>query len=84
MTKVSEIIKMLSTYSPDEEIAIAWWDKETFEDYNQNKIKDEAWGKVIDMFDDVTRYPQEQIWNTIIEVIIEEDGYIDINEETND
>ena len=41
MTTVKEAIKMLKDYSDqDEEICIAWWSKELFEDDEDNKIKE--------------------------------------------
>ena len=49
MTTVKEAIKMLTDYNDqDEEICIAWWSKELFEDSPEdNRIKEEAWNKVV-------------------------------------
>ena len=76
MTTVREAIKMLKDYSDqDEEICIAWWSKELFEDDEDNKIKEEAWNKVVLEFDDMTEHYQGLIYDIIVETISEYDGW---------
>ena len=77
MTTVKEAIKMLNDYlDQDEEICIAWWGKELFEDMKA-KVTDESWGKVVMEFDDMTEYYQGLIYNMIVETINEYEGWID-------
>jgi hypothetical protein len=76
MTTVKEAIKMLKDYSDqDEEICIAWWSKELFEHDEDNKIKEEAWNKVVLEFDDMTEHYQGLIYDIIVETVSEYDGW---------
>jgi hypothetical protein len=76
MTTVKEAIKMLKDYTDqDEEICIAWWSKELFEDDEDNKIKEEAWNKVVLEFDDMTEHYQGLIYDIIVETVSEYDGW---------
>jgi hypothetical protein len=79
MTTVREAIKMLNDYlDQDEEICIAWWSKELFEDSPEsNRIKPEAWDKVVLEFDDMTQYYQGLIYDIIVETISEYGGWIE-------
>ena len=36
--KISEAIRLLQTYKADEDIIIAWWDKDAFEDKEEFSI----------------------------------------------
>jgi hypothetical protein len=77
MTTVKEAIKMLNDYlDQDEEICIAWWGKELFEDM-EAKVTDESWEKVVMEFDDMTEYYQGLIYNMIVETITEYKGWIE-------
>jgi hypothetical protein len=77
MTTVKEAIKMLKDYSDqDEEICIAWWSKELFEHDEDNKIKEEAWNKVVLEFDDMTEHYQGLIYDIIVETITEYEGWV--------
>ena len=78
MTTVKEAIKMLKDYSDqDEEICIAWWSKELFEHDEDNKIKEEAWNKVVLEFDGMTEHYQGLIYDIIVETITEYEGWIE-------
>jgi hypothetical protein len=79
MTTVKEAIKMLKDYSDqDEEICIAWWSKELFEDNDEgNKVKEEAWNKVVLEFDDMTEHYQGLIYDIIVEPITEYEGWVE-------
>jgi hypothetical protein len=79
MTTVKEAIKMLNDYlDQDEEICIAWWGKELFEDSpRDNRIKLDVWNRVVSEFDDMTEYYQGLIYNMIVETITEYEGWID-------
>jgi hypothetical protein len=81
MTTVKEAIKMLKEYSDqDEEICIAWWSKELFENQTNsdqdNKVTEEAWNQVVLEFDDMTEHYQGLIYDIIVETISEYDGWI--------
>ena len=79
MTTVKEAIKMLKDYTgQDEEICIAWWSKELFEDSNEgNRVTEEAWNKVVLEFDDMTEHYQGLIYDMIVETITEYEGWIE-------
>jgi len=82
MTTVKEAIKMLKDYSDqDEEICIAWWSKELFENQTNsdedNKVTEEAWNKVVLEFDDMTEHYQGLIYDIIVETISEYDGWVE-------
>ena len=70
---------MLNDYlDQDEEICIAWWGKELFEDSpRDNRIKLDVWNRVVSEFDDMTEYYQGLIYNMIVETITEYEGWID-------
>ena len=69
---------MLNDYlDQDEEICIAWWAKELFEGAYNKDIKEEAWEAVVSEFDDMTVYPQELIYNQIVQTIDNNKGWID-------
>lgn len=69
---------MLNDYlDQDEEICIAWWAKELFEGAYDKGIKEEAWETVVSEFDDMTVYPQELIYNQIVQTIDNNKGWID-------
>ena len=61
----------------DEEICIAWWAKELFESAYDKDIKEESWETVISEFDDMTVYPQELIYNQIVQIINDSNGWIE-------
>lgn len=78
MTTVKEAIKMLNDYlDQDEEICIAWWAKELFEGAYDKDIKEESWETVVSEFDDMTVYPQELIYNQIVQTINDSKGWIE-------
>lgn len=69
---------MLNDYlDQDEEICIAWWAKELFEGAYDKNIKEEAWETVVSEFDDMTVYPQELIYNQIVQTIDNNKGWIE-------
>ena len=68
---------MLNDYlDQDEEICIAWWAKELFEGAYDKDIKEEVWETVVSEFDDMTVYPQELIYNQIVQTINDNKGWI--------
>lgn len=78
MTTVKEAIKMLNDYlDQDEEICIAWWAKELFEGAYDKNIKEDVWSIVVNEFDDMTVYPQELIYNQIVQTLDDNKGWIE-------
>ncbi len=61
----------------DEEICIAWWAKELFEGAFDADIKEEAWAMVVNEFDDMTIYPQELIYNQIVQTLDDNKGWVE-------
>ena len=54
--KVSDIIRQLSTYPPDEELMIAWWDRDTSQRWDTDAddyvaVSPETWGEAVRSFD---------------------------------
>ena len=45
--KVSEAIKMLQAYKPDEEIYIMWWDSDITEMYGEDKLTTDQWNDIV-------------------------------------
>jgi hypothetical protein len=45
--KVSEAIKMLQAYKPDEEIYIMWWDSDITEMYGEDKLTTDEWNDIV-------------------------------------
>lgn len=74
--KAQDAIKWLSNYDPEQEIIIAWWDKDT-SGYN---LTEEQWQTIVDDVD-----KREYCWEMATESIdeaVHELGY-DTEEETN-
>ena len=68
---------MLNDYlDQDEEICIAWWAKELFEGAYDKDIKEEVWETVVSEFDDMTVYPQELIYDQIVQTINDNKGWV--------
>jgi hypothetical protein len=49
--KASHAIKLLSEISPDEEIAISWWERDLFTDRDGTPVSDDAWINAVAVFD---------------------------------
>lgn len=57
--KVKDLIEQLTAYEPDTELLVAYWDKETIEDYAYDhetdglkELTDEQWQEVIRKYQD--------------------------------
>jgi len=57
--KVKNLIEQLTAYDPNTELLVAYWDKETIEDYaydhetdELSKLTDEQWNEVVDKYED--------------------------------
>jgi hypothetical protein len=62
--KVRDAIELLSTYKPDDEICIAWWTRELFEDPDGEDPSVEAWSHAVAEFDREEGYEHmnRQMW----------------------
>lgn len=57
MTTAKTVIKSLqATYANNEEILIAWWDKNWFEEMLDRKITDDEWSEVLNSCEKVIEY----------------------------
>jgi hypothetical protein len=45
--RVKHLIEQLKKYSPDDEIIVAYWDKEWFDDQCDLEIADEQWQDIV-------------------------------------
>ena len=72
--KVKEIIETLNYRNPEEEVIILWWTKDIFDD-EDNPITDDNWNKSVLFIDNSNAldYATEQAYDSILEVIREED-----------
>jgi hypothetical protein len=57
--KVSEAIEFLKAYDQDEEILIAWWDRETTD---HNDISVEEWNKMLKIIDGFNHLLEDVHW----------------------
>ena len=72
--KVKEIIETLNYRNPEEEVVILWWTKDIFDD-KDDPITDDNWNKSVLFIDNSNAldYATEQAYDSILEVIREED-----------
>jgi hypothetical protein len=50
--KIKDAIRMLNEYyKPDDEVAIAWWDKDSAESLVNNELTSEEWTGIIEALD---------------------------------
>lgn len=57
--KVQELVEQLKQYQPEDELIVAYWDKETVEGYtNDLTLTDNQWGQVIDKYENGEYYWQ--------------------------
>lgn len=53
--QVQELIKQLQQYKPEEELIVAYWDKECVEGYRGDDvppITDDEWSEVVEKYED--------------------------------
>jgi hypothetical protein len=51
--KKSKVLEYLAGYKDDEELLIAWWDKETVEEHNDTQLTDDEWVEIVRAVDDI-------------------------------
>ena len=75
--KVKELIKQLKKYSnEDDEIIVAYWDKDDIDGWYQDNISNEQWKKLVNKFD---YYSFQQVCDDIDDIFCNE-----IKEKTNE
>ena len=70
--KVSDIIKDLEAYNPDEELVVAYWDKESIEQILDQGIADSKWVDVVDEHEGRAHYWVSLAYDSIVEIIMNE------------
>jgi hypothetical protein len=50
--KVKDLVEQLKAYDGEQELIVAYWDKQTVEGYGAPKMTDLDWSAVIDRYDD--------------------------------
>lgn len=70
--KVSEAIKMLTqNYKQDDDLFIAWWDKDSADDYtNDEKLSNDEWESIVKELDE-DEHLFYSVSNTISELVTE-------------
>jgi hypothetical protein len=74
--KVSELVKQLNEYDPNTELFVAYWTKNTVEEYGTSRVMtDEEWSSAVETLEDGEYYFQsataEQIVQVAEEVMLE-------------
>jgi hypothetical protein len=51
--RVKDIITQLQAYDPEEEVAVAYWDRETVDSYanEEFEVSDELWVKIVERYE---------------------------------
>jgi hypothetical protein len=50
--KIKDAVRMLNEYySPEDEVAIAWWDKDSAESLVDNELTSKEWTEIIEALD---------------------------------
>jgi hypothetical protein len=62
--KVSEAIKMLQSYDPNDHVVIGWWSRELFED--EYDIDDNTWQSICESLIDLTDSANADIYDAIV------------------
>jgi hypothetical protein len=62
--RVSEAIKLLNTYKPDDDIYIEWWSKEMFDHDTDNPVLDDDWREAVKQ---VATFPDEWAIGTLFD-----------------
>lgn len=68
--KVSEAIKMLEVYNPDEEIVALWWDKDSMSHYVETGVSDDAMAYADEQVSE-SEWAQERIGDIIFEAVVQ-------------
>jgi hypothetical protein len=66
--KVKNLIEQLQAYTPDTELIVAYWDKETVEGYGSPSLSETQWALVVDNYDDGEWYFQSLAAESFVEI----------------
>lgn len=50
--RVKDLLEQLKDYDGEQELIVAYWDKETVQGYGAPELTDDEWGEVIDRYED--------------------------------
>jgi len=66
--KVKDLLEQLKTYKPDTDLIVAYWDKETVQDYGAPEMTDEQWSQVVDEYEDGEWHFQSSAAEDFVEI----------------
>jgi hypothetical protein len=66
--KVKDLIEQLKAYDGEDELIVAYWDKETVEGYGAPKMSDEDWSYVIEQYEDGEWHFQSSAAEDFVEI----------------
>lgn len=75
--KASKVIEALQTLDPDEEIMVAWWERETVSTwfYDHEKLIDmDKWYEAVDRFDSFDLQETADDITRMVEEVLEEES----------
>lgn len=55
---VKDLLAQLEQYKPDDELIVAYWDKETIEGYDDFTLTDDQWSEVVSEYENGEFYWQ--------------------------
>jgi hypothetical protein len=67
--KVSQLIKQLEQYKPDDELIVAYWDKETVVYYSDVEITQDEWSCVVSNYEFGEWYWQGEAAQNLTELV---------------
>jgi hypothetical protein len=66
--RVKDLIEQLKAYDGEDELIVAYWDKETVEGYGAPKMTNEDWSLVIERYDDGEWHFQSSAAEDFVEI----------------
>ena len=66
--RVKDLIEQLKAYDGEDELIVAYWDKETVEGYGAPKMTKEDWSLVIERYDDGEWHFQSSAAEDFVEI----------------
>ena len=66
---VKELIAQLQEYKPDDELIVAYWDKQTVEDYDEDlSLTDTQWSEVVSRYENGEWHWQSSAGEDFVEI----------------
>lgn len=67
--KVKELLTQLQGYKPDDELIVAYWDKQTVEDYDDDlSLTDTQWSEVVYRYENGEWFWQSSAGEDFVEI----------------